>query len=157
MSLDQGDLKILRTLQAGCNMSLKDVALETAQPVTTVHSKVKRLERLGVIKSYKAILDPAKLDISTTAFVLVSFAYRQPEASKILSQRETAKEIGKFPEVQEVHVITGDWDLLVKVRARDVNAVGKFIIDKLRTVRGVDRTLTCVVFHTEKETSELSF
>ena len=66
-----------------------------------------------------------------------------------------AKEIAKFPEVQEVHIITGDWDLLIKVKAEDVEAIGKFVIDKLRLVKGIEKTLTCVVFETEKETTEI--
>ena len=155
MSLDEGDLRILRALQTRSNQTLKDVARETKQPVTTVHSKVKRLEKMGVIRGYRVLLDPGKLDRSTAAFILVSFAYRQPEAGRVLSQRETAREIARFREVQEVHVVTGDWDLLVKVRARDVDSVGKFVIDRLRAVKGVDKTLTSMVFHTEKETLDL--
>ncbi len=155
MVLDEGDLKVLRVLQTRSDQTLKEVAVETKQPVTTVHSKVKRLEQTGVIRGYRAILDSSKLERSTAAFILVSVVYRTPEAGKILSQRETAKEIARFREVQEVHIITGDWDLLVKVRAKDVDSVGRFVIDRLRTVKGVDRTLTSIVFHTEKETLDL--
>ena len=61
-----------------------------------------------------------------------------------------------MPEVQEVHIITGNWDLLLKVRVRDVEELGKFIVDRLRLVRGVEKTLTCVVLSTEKETTEIS-
>ncbi len=153
--MDEGDLRVLRALQVRSDRTLKEVALETKQPVTTVHSKVKRLEQMGVIRGYKALLDSSKLERATAAFILVSVVYRTPETGKILSQRETAREIARFREVQEVHIITGDWDLLVKVRARDVDAVGRFVIDRLRTVKGVDRTLTSLIFHTEKETLDL--
>ena len=68
---------------------------------------------------------------------------------------ENSKEIAKFAEVQEVHIITGDWDLLIKVKAENVEAIGKFVIDKLRLVKGIEKTLTCVVFETEKETTEI--
>ncbi len=155
MTLDEGDLKVLRVLQVRSDRSLKEVALETRQPVTTVHSKVKRLEEKGIIRGYRAILDPQKLERATAAFILVSFAYRQLDSGRVLSQREAAKEIAKFPEVQEVHVVTGDWDLIVKIRAKDVDAVGRFVIDRLRTVKGVEKTLTSMVFHTEKETLAL--
>jgi DNA-binding Lrp family transcriptional regulator len=57
--------------------------------------------------------------------------------------------------VQEVHIITGDWDILIKVRERDVDTIGKFVIDRLRAVKGVEKTLTCVVFETEKETTDI--
>jgi len=60
-----------------------------------------------------------------------------------------------FPEVQEVHVISGDWDLLIKVKTTDIDAVGRFVVDKLRTVGGIDKTVTCMVFDTAKETLEI--
>jgi DNA-binding Lrp family transcriptional regulator len=72
-----------------------------------------------------------------------------------VSQRSIAKEIARFPEVQEVHIITGDWDLLMKVKGKDVDLIGKFVIDRLRAVRGIEKTLTCMVFETCKETTEI--
>jgi DNA-binding Lrp family transcriptional regulator len=54
-----------------------------------------------------------------------------------------------------VHIITGDWDLLVKLRAESVDAIGKFVVDKLRRIKGLEKTLTCMVFETVKETTSL--
>jgi DNA-binding Lrp family transcriptional regulator len=112
------------------------------------------MEKAGIIKSYCAVLDAAKLNASTTAFVLASFAY-QRDGDKMLSQREVAKEVAQFPEVQEVHIISGDWDILIKVRASNVESVGKFVVDKLRLVKGVEKTLTCLVFESQKETTSI--
>jgi DNA-binding Lrp family transcriptional regulator len=72
-----------------------------------------------------------------------------------LDQRSIAREVGRFPEVQEVHIITGDWDLLIKVKERDVISMGDFVVDKLRAVRGIEKTLTCMVFDAVKETQYL--
>ncbi|MCJ7713514.1 Lrp/AsnC ligand binding domain-containing protein, partial [Candidatus Bathyarchaeota archaeon] len=58
-------------------------------------------------------------------------------------------------EVQEVHIITGDWDLIIKLRAEAVDSIGKFVIDKLRLINGLEKTLTCMVFETIKETTKL--
>ena len=49
------------------------------------------------------------------------------------------------------HIISGDWDLIIKVKAEDIGAVGKFVIDKLRTIKGIEKTLTCLAFDTVKE------
>jgi Lrp/AsnC family leucine-responsive transcriptional regulator len=57
--------------------------------------------------------------------------------------------------VQEVHIITGDWDLLIKLRAENVDAIGKFVVDKLRLIKGLEKTLTCMVFETVKETTKI--
>jgi DNA-binding Lrp family transcriptional regulator len=67
-----------------------------------------------------------------------------------------AEEIARFPEVQEVHIITGDWDLLVKLRAENVDVVGKFVVDKLRLISGIEKTLTCMIFETIKETTAIA-
>jgi DNA-binding Lrp family transcriptional regulator len=112
------------------------------------------MEKAGIIKGYHAVLDATKLNASTTAFVLASFAY-QRDGDKTLSQRQVAKEVAQFPEVQEVHIISGDWDILIKVRASDVESVGKFVVDKLRLVKGVEKTLTCLVFESQKETTSI--
>ncbi len=53
-----------------------------------------------------------------------------------------------------MHIITGDWDLLVKLRAESVDNIGKFVVDKLRLIKGLEKTLTCMVFETIKETTK---
>jgi len=152
--LDKKDLEILGLLQRNCKMTARDIAKTIDSPVTTVFAKMRRMEELGIIKDYKAVLDAQKLDRKTTAFILASVSYRLKEGAS-LSQRRIAKEIAKFPEVQEVHIITGDWDILIKVKEKDVGAIGKFVIDKLRMVEGIEKTLTCMVFGTEKETTDI--
>lgn len=150
IKLDEKDREILKILQENCKLSVKDVALKVGAPITTVYAKIKRMEELGPIKGYRAILDDKKVGRGTLAFILASVAYR-PSSETLLSQREIAKEISKLPEVQEVHIIAGDWDILIKVRAESVDAVGKFVIDKLRTIKGIQKTLTCMAFETVKE------
>jgi DNA-binding Lrp family transcriptional regulator len=54
-----------------------------------------------------------------------------------------------------VHIITGDWDLLIKVKEADVGSIGKLVIDRLRLVKGIEKTLTCMVFETLKETTDI--
>ena len=152
--LDEKDLAILTLLQKNCRMTAREIARKINSPITTVFAKMRRMEQQEVIKEYKAILDSKKLNFSTTAFILASFSYRNGETS--LSQRVIAEQIAKFPEVQDVHIISGDWDILIKIKEESVDAVGNFVIDKLRTVKGIEKTLTCMVFDTQKETTELT-
>ncbi len=152
--LDEKDLAILTLLQKNCRMTAREIARKIDSPITTVFAKIKKMEQQGIIKEYKAILDSKKLNIDTTAFILASFSYRNGE--KPLSQRFIAEQIAKFPEVQEIHIITGDWDLLIKLKAVNVDAIGKFVIDKLRLVKGIEKTLTCMVFETQKETTDIT-
>jgi len=152
--LDEKDLAILTLLQKNCRMTAREIARKIDSPITTVFAKMRRMEQQKVIKEYRAILDSKKLNLGTTAFILASFSYRNGETP--LSQRIIAEQIAKFPEVQDVHIISGDWDILIKIKEGSVDAVGNFVIDKLRTVKGIEKTLTCMVFDTQKETTELT-
>ncbi|MGB9959071.1 MAG: Lrp/AsnC family transcriptional regulator [Candidatus Bathyarchaeales archaeon] len=156
MKLDEKDMAILSLLQKDCKLTAREIAKKIDAPITTVFAKIKRMEQQGVIKEYRAILDPKKLNFGVTAFILASFSYRTGKNEEALSQRLIAEQIAKFPEVQEVHIISGDWDILIKVKEKDVDSVGKFVVDKLRTVKGVEKTLTCMVFDTPKETTALA-
>lgn len=153
--LDAKDMAILTLVQRDCKLTAREIARRIDSPITTVFAKIKRMETLGVIKEYRAIVDPKKLDNGTAAFILASVTYGVRNGEEPFSQRDRAAEIARFPEVQEVHIITGDWDLLIKLRADSVNSIGQFVIDKLRFVKGIEKTLTCMVFETIKETTEV--
>jgi len=153
--LDERDTKILKLLQNDCKTTAREIAKKIGSPITTVYSKIRRMEELGIIKQYRAILDSRKLDRGTAAFILVSFVYRPGGREKPLSQRDVAKQIATIPEVQEVHIITGSWDILIKVRTNHVDTLGKLVMDKLRTVEGVENTLSCIVYETMKETTDI--
>ncbi len=155
VTLDEKDREILRMLMDDAKVSAKDISSKIDSPITTVYSRIKRLEDSKVIRGYKPMLDAGKLGRPTTAFIFVSFTYRPPGTDKDLDQREVAKRVGRFPEVQEIHIITGDWDFLIKVKEKDVNAVGKFVVDKLRTVPGISKTLTIMVFDAVKESMDV--
>ncbi len=156
VKLDEKDAAILSLIQADSALTAKQIAKKVNAPITTVFAKIKRMKELGVIKEYRAILAAEKLGAGTTAFILASVSYRAKADDVPISQRTVAEEIVKFPEVQEVHIITGDWDLLVKLRAENVDAVGKFVVDKLRLIKGLEKTLTCMVFETVKETTRIT-
>lgn len=156
LKMTKKDLKILALLQKNCKTSARQIADQTGSPISTIFSKIRRMEKSGVIRDYKAILDSKMLQRGTTAFILASVSYGTKGNESMISQRETAQKIGKFTEVQEVHIITGDWDLLIKLKAKNVDTVGKFVIDKLRLIEGIEKTLTCMVFETCKETTEIS-
>jgi len=155
IKLDDKDTAILLLIQENSKLTANQIAKKTGTPITTVFAKIKRMEELGIIKQYRAILSPEKLNLGTAAFILAAVSYGNKEDGKPITQRDVAEEIARLPDVQEVHIITGDWDLLVKVRAESVDAIGKFVVDKLRPIHGLQKTLTCMIFETVKETTSL--
>ncbi|HDH07146.1 MAG TPA: Lrp/AsnC family transcriptional regulator [Thermoproteales archaeon] len=150
--MDEIDCRILEELQVNCRIKVKELARKIGKPITTIYARIRRLEEQGYIKAYKAMLNPQKFGLETLAFVFVSFTYG---TERRMDQREVLRKIASFPEVQEAHIITGDWDILLKVRVKNVEELGKFIVDKLRTVEGVEKTLTSVVLDTAKESYEI--
>jgi Lrp/AsnC family transcriptional regulator, leucine-responsive regulatory protein len=156
VKLDEKDIAILLLIQENSKLTANQIAKKINTPITTVFAKTKRMEELGIIKQYRAILSAEKLNLGTAAFILASVSYGAKTDDRPISQRDVAEEIGRLSEVQEVHIITGDWDLLVKLRAESVDAIGKFVVDKLRLIKGLEKTLTCMVFETVKESTSLS-
>jgi len=155
IKLNKKDMEILNLLQKDSKQSIKEIARKVNSPITTVFDKIKRMEKLGIIKYYKAILDSAKLDKGTTAFILVSFVYRLNGSEEPLSQMDVVKDIARFPQVQELYIVSGDWDILMKIKEKDVDSVGNFITNNLRKIKGVEKTLTFFNFHAIKETTEI--
>ncbi len=144
--LDERDLKILKALMKDARKSYSELAEELGLPRTTVQEKVRRMVEKGYIKSFTAIPDYSKLGKPATAFVLISFTPMMD-----ISQRELASMIAKMDNVYEVHLISGQWDMLLKVRAGSTEEVGKLVVDNLRGIKNISKTETCFVFYTAKE------
>jgi DNA-binding Lrp family transcriptional regulator len=144
--LDEKDSAILDELTKDSRKTTKAIARELEIPRATVHDRIVKMEQKGVIKRYTAVPDYAQLGLGVSAFILVQF-----EPEKGISQRETAEDIGSLPGIFEVHMISGEYDMLLKVRGASMEDIGRLVIDRLREVKGVARTLTCAVFTTVKE------
>lgn len=144
--LDEKDSAILEELMKDARKTTKAIARELEIPRATVHDRIVKMEQKQVIKKYTAVPDYNQLGLGVAAFVLVQF-----ESEKGISQRDTAEEIASIQGIYEVHMISGEYDMLLKVKGSSMEEIGKLVIDKLRDVKGVARTLTCAVFTTVKE------
>jgi DNA-binding Lrp family transcriptional regulator len=156
MKLDDRDIALLSELQRDCRQGLRRISRKLGMSITTVHERIKKLEKEGIIKGYKAILDATKVGNPVIAFIFIRMQYYYPNSSEPLSQRDVAQKISMIPGVSEVHIIGGEWDILVKARARDLKEMGNFIIDRLRKIKGIERTLTTHAWVTLKESPEIN-
>jgi len=141
--MDDKDEKILSLLRRDGKLRTHQIARKTAIPVTTVHNRIKKMEELGIIKNYTVILDHKKLGKNVLAFISATVSYILPDG-KIVAQEDVAKKV-KSLGAEEVLIVTGGTDLLIKFRARDVDELNSFVINKLRTVKGIDKTQTTIV------------
>jgi len=143
-SLDDKDIMILELLKENSKLTTHKISKKTAIPITTVHNRIKKLEKEGIIKGYTVVLDYAKLGRSMRAFVLATVTYMLPSGQKI-SQEDAAKRIRKIAGVEGVCIVTGGTDIIIEVRVKDVDELNDFVVRKLRNVEGVDKTQTMIV------------
>ena len=153
--LDETNIKILEILQEDCKIGVQKISKMVGKGISTVHARVKALEDLNIIKQYTAILDPVALNRTTLALIFVTIRYRVPGQTDLLSQKEFCQDIAKHPFVQEVFVLSGEYDVFLKVRTKDVEEMNRFIVDYLRELPAVERTLTMFVMDSYLETQEL--
>jgi len=144
--IDKKDEIILYELKKNARDTTKNIGKTVKIPRITVHDRIKKMVNNGIIKSFTIIPDYKKIGLSCTAFIFISF-----QSDVNISQRELAKRIALLPNVFEVHIISGEYDLLIKVRGTSLEEIGKLIVDKLRLIKGVGGTLTCTCFETVKE------
>ena len=144
--LDDKDRVILTELQKDARRSTKAIAKDLNIPRATVHERIKRMMDKGIIKGFTVVPDYSQLGEPVTAFILISFL-----PNNDVSQRELAGRIAGLDGVQEVHLISGEHDILIKVRGRSMEGIGSLVIDKLRMIPGVGKTLTVASFASIKE------
>jgi DNA-binding Lrp family transcriptional regulator len=145
--LDDKDWQILAMLMSDGRRSVVEMAVELSMPRATVQERVKKMVEGGIIRKFAAVPDYSKIGKEVAAYVLVSFT-----REGTLSQRRLAEEIGLLPEVHEVSLISGEWDLILKVRASSVQEIGSLVVDRLRMMKGIEKTQTCLSFQAMKET-----
>jgi Lrp/AsnC family transcriptional regulator for asnA, asnC and gidA len=138
--MDRTDEEIIAELRADGKATVKEIARKLGLPMSTVHHRIMKLEKEKTIKRYEAVPDYKKMGFGVSAFVFVTVDY-----DKIKSQEDVAKEIGKLENVDGAYIVTGETDILIKVRARDVEELNEVIVRKLRAINGVDKTRTSVV------------
>lgn len=141
--IDKNDQKIIELLKENSKRPTQNIAQHTGLPLTTVHNRIKRLEQLGIIKGYTALVDDAQLGKGLTAYVLITVSSRTPAGIRV-SQEDIAREI-KGMGAERVSIVTGGTDIVAVVHAQDILSLNEFIIKKLRNIDGVDKTQTMIV------------
>ena len=144
MNLDDKDLEIVRTLLRGAATPKSEVARRLGVAPSVVSDRVRRLERSGVIRRYETRLDPRRLGYSLLAFIFVT--ERKPTGGVDLGA-----ELSSVTGVEEVHKIAGDDCFLVKIRARDPEALARILDGEIASIETVAATRTTIVLSTVKE------
>ena len=144
--LDQFDRKILEELVEDGRMSVTALAARVGLSKTPCQIRLKRLVAEGYIDSFRAVINPSKLDLEHIAYAEVKLSNTQEEALRAFN---TA--IKKIKEVEECHMIAGRFDYLLKIRTRDIRRYRQVLGEKISNLPYVSSTSTNVVMETVKE------
>ncbi|MBR1414286.1 MAG: Lrp/AsnC family transcriptional regulator [Prevotella sp.] len=131
-TLDETDLQILRTLQRNAKLTTKELAEAVHLTATPVFERQKRLERQGYIRKYVAVLDPEKMGQGLLVFCKVKLKQMNREIAEAFVRR-----IQRIPEVSECYNTSGEYDYLLKIRARDMKQYQEFVLNKLGAIESL--------------------
>ena len=148
--LDKIDRKILRILQAEGRISFTELGERVGLSTTPCTERVRRLEREGGITGYHAHLDPAAVKASLLVFVEISLAYKSGDIFE-----EFRRAALKLPNVLECHLVSGDFDYLLKARISEMASYRKLHGSTLLTLPHVRESKSYIVMEEVKESLSL--
>lgn len=149
--LDRIDVKLVRALQENCRVSLTDLAGQVGLSVTPCAERVKRLERDGFILGYHARLNPHAFGQALLVFVEIKLAAKSGAMFEAFK-----REVRKLPNVLECHLVSGDFDYLIKARIPEMNAYRRLLGDMLLGLPGARESRSYIVMEEIKESLALS-
>src|SRR3989344_1961264 len=105
-----------------CTPQIARIAKKLKIPSTTIHYNIKKLEREGAIKTYKAVFDYKKIQEGFCTFALLNLSpdeYGNPE--------RIGGELSKHAEIESIDIISGDWEIVLKIRVKDMEEYYSFV------------------------------
>ena len=144
--LDKIDRRILRILQQDGRIAMKELAEQVGLSVTPCIERVKRMERDEVISGYYARVNPHQLGASLLVFVEITLDHKSGNMFE-----QFRREVQRIPEVLECHLVSGDFDYLIKARIGEMADYRKLLGDILLQLPGAVQSKSYVVMEEIKE------
>ncbi|MGC8546196.1 MAG: Lrp/AsnC family transcriptional regulator [Thermoplasmata archaeon] len=141
---DSLDIKILNVLKEDATLGYSEISKKVKSPATTIFQRVKRLKDREIIRKIVPIIDYEKIDYKVTAYIKLSI-------NDIKELDRIAKELSRLDEVMDIHHVTGDNDILLKVKVKDNSELKEFEIEKIGSIKGIKNIETMISIGTYKE------
>ena len=151
MKIDELDKRILRHLQQDSKKTNKQIANDLGLSVTAVYERIKKLERERVISDYVALVDPEKVQKGFMVLCQIKLIQHKKD---FLTRFE--KEVTSLPEVIECLHVSGDFDYMLKVLVKDMDAYREFLVTKLTTLDHIGSTKSIFTINKVKQSTLLS-
>lgn len=131
-ALDRTDKALLAALQGNARLTVAELAESVSLTTSPCWRRVKILEESGIITGYQAVLSPKELGYGVTAFVSVMMESHSQEVARKFEQR-----LLEIPEIIACHNVSGRYDFLLEVVAKDLESFGEFAREVLQTLPAV--------------------
>lgn len=148
IKLDTTDAKLLGFLQEDCKKTTKQYARLLNLSTTAVYERIKRLERLGAIGNYVALVNKKKINLG---FMVLCHVKLVQHSKEFVLQFE--RDVVKLQEVVECYHVSGDYDYIVKVYVRDMEAYREFMVTKLTVLHHIGSTHSTFMISEIKNTT----
>ncbi len=146
--LDAKDKVILNILQENAKTTNAEIARKVGMAPSAVLERIRKLEKKGVIGSYETRLNAKNLGLDITTYVLI-------RTDESIASSGVGKKLAEIAELQEVHVMAGEFSYLIKVRVKNTDALARLLKD-VGKIKGAKDSKTMLVLETLKETSAIS-
>jgi Lrp/AsnC family leucine-responsive transcriptional regulator len=144
--IDQIDRKILDELVRDGRISVAELSRRVNLSKTPCQARMKRLEQMGYILGYRAVVDPGRLGLQHVAFVEVRLSDTRKAALEAFNAA-----VRRIPEVEQAHMIASSFDYLLKVRTTDIAAYREVLGERISALPHVANTSTHVSMQAVKE------
>jgi len=150
MTFDAIDQKLLQLLQNDSKQTNKQLSNQLNLSVTAIFERIKKLENQGVIERYVALVKKEKVDKAFVAFCHIKLTQHLQEYVI-----KFEKEVATLTEVLECHHISGDYDYILKVMVKDMEAFREFMVTKLTNINHIGSTHSMFVINEVKSTTAI--
>jgi DNA-binding Lrp family transcriptional regulator len=143
VDLDETDRELLLLLARNARLSVRELARRIQMSPGAVADRIARLEEHGVIRGYHTLIDPAALGYGLEA--IIALQVEQGPSMEVMLDR-----VMSIPEVEAAQVVTGPWDLVVRIRVRDHQHMRAVVFDKIWKIPGFRHSETMVSYETRE-------
>ena len=150
--MDLIDKKLLFLLQTDSKKTTKELSLKLNLSVTAVYERIKKLEREGIIDKYVVLVNRSKVDKGFVVFCHIKLIQHTKE---FLTKFES--EVVKLSEILECHHVSGDYDYILKIAVKDMEAYREFLVTKLTTLEHIGSTHSTFMISEVINTTVLNF
>jgi Lrp/AsnC family transcriptional regulator len=144
-NLDKIDIAILNLLQEDSTISVKDVAAKVGLSQTPTYERIKYLEESGIILKYITLLDAGKIGFNLMAYCNVTL--KEQSKNALL---EFEKAVIKIPQIMEVISLTGTYDYMLKIIAKDIASYNEFVVSVIAGIKNIGQYHSHIVMNVAK-------